>query len=285
MKKFIGIFPNLGKENVLAALPRIVDLCRSNGLEPLLPREAAADFGAAVYDSRTGAGLEQASMSVSLGGDGTLLQMARVTAPLGLPGFGINFGKLGFLAEIDLNTMEQAFKDLGKGEYTLEGRSLLQAEVLWGEMCIAKAQALNDFVLAKGAFSKMAHLQLFINGRPSGVYAADGIIVATATGSTAYSLSAGGPLVMPALDVSIITPVCAHSLTARTLVIPMSEVIELRAVPGSEEMMLQADGENVATIVSDTMLRITQSPYRMNFIRLTERGYYETWQQKLLRNL
>ena len=119
----------------------------------------------------------------------------------------------------------------------------------------------------------------------SGKYAADGLIIATATGSTAYSLSAGGPLVMPELDVSVITPVCAHSLTNRALVIPMSETIELRPIPGSEEMLLSADGENVIEVPNDTSVHIAKSPYEMKFVRLTRRDYYQTWQQKLMRNL
>ena len=153
-----------------------------------------------------------------------------------------------------------------------------------GEECLASAHALNELVLAKGAFSKMAHMQTYINGKPSGSYSADGLIVATATGSTAYSLSAGGPLVQPELEVSIITPICAHSLAARTLVIPMSEVIDLKPKAGSEDMMLSADGEDVGDVTEDTYVRIAKSPYKMQFIRLTSRDYYQTWQQKLMSN-
>ena len=181
--------------------------------------------------------------------------------------------------------MFKAISRLAQGNYTLESRSLLQARVICGDKLLATAHALNDLVLAKGMFSKLAHMMLFINGRLSGKYAADGLIIATATGSTAYSLSAGGPLVMPELDVSVITPVCAHSLTNRALVIPMSETIELRPIPGSEEMLLSADGENVIEVPNDTSVHIAKSPYEMKFVRLTRRDYYQTWQQKLMRNL
>lgn len=280
--KVIGIFPNLSKDKVVAALGQIVDLCRSNGLEPLLPSSIALQYGCRSF---SGNSLEQLDYAVSLGGDGTLLEMARHVAPKGIPVFGINFGKLGFLAEIDAQAMEAAFSRLGRGDFSLEERALLKASVLQNGHCITQAHALNDLVLTKGAFSKLAHFQLYINGKVSGTYAGDGLIIATATGSTAYSLSAGGPLVMPQLEVSVITPICAHSLTARALVIPLSEAIELRAVPGSEEMLLSADGEMVAPVYSDTLLQIAKSPYTVRFIRLTERDYYETWQQKLMRNL
>ncbi len=283
--KRLGIFPNLSKENVCIALPEFVQLCRYWGLEPVLPSAVAGQYNCSAYDENKILTLKTLDVAVSLGGDGTLLQMARYLAPIEVPAFGINFGKLGFLAEIDLQGMYKAISRLAQGNYSLENRSLLQAHVLRGEKVVAKAHALNDFVLAKGMFSKLAHMMLFINGRRSGKYAADGLIIATATGSTAYSLSAGGPLVMPELDVSVITPVCAHSLTNRALVIPMSEKIELRPIPGSEEMMLSADGENVIEVRNDTSVYIEKCPYNMQFIRLTSRDYYQTWQQKLMRNL
>ena len=284
-KKRLGIFPNLGKENVRIALPEFVQLCQDWGLEPVLPEEVAQQYGVSSYNKSEPQTLKTLDYGVSLGGDGTLLQMARHLAPLDVPAFGINFGKLGFLAEIDLQGMYKAISRLAQGNYTLESRSLLQARVICGDEVIATAHALNDLVLAKGMFSKLAHMMLFINGRLSGKYAADGLIIATATGSTAYSLSAGGPLVMPELAVSVITPVCAHSLTNRALVIPMSETIELRPIPGSEEMLLSADGENVIEVPNDTSVHIAKSPYEMKFVRLTRRDYYQTWQQKLMRNL
>ena len=282
--KRLGIFPNLGKENVCIALPEFVQLCKDWGIVPVLPESVAAEYDCASYCESQPLTLQTLDFGVSLGGDGTLLQMARYLAPIGIPSFGINFGKLGFLAEIDLRGMNKAISRLAQGNYAIETRSMLLASVLREDEIIAQAHALNDHVLAKGMFSKLAHIMLFINGRLSGKYAADGLIIATATGSTAYSLSAGGPLVMPELDVSVITPVCAHSLTNRALVIPMSEKIDLKPIPGSEEMLLSADGENVIEVPNDTMVHIEKCPYDMKLVRLTSRDYYQTWQQKLMRN-
>lgn len=282
--KRLGIFPNLSKENVCIALPEFVQLCKDWGLAPVLPEAVAAEYDCAAYCESSPQSLKTLDFGVSLGGDGTLLQMARYLAPIGVPSFGINFGKLGFLAEIDLRGMHKALSRLAQGNYTIETRSMLLASVLREDEIIAQAHALNDHVLAKGMFSKLAHIMLFINGRLSGKYAADGLIIATATGSTAYSLSAGGPLVMPELDVSVITPVCAHSLTNRALVIPMSEKIDLKPIPGSEEMLLSADGENVIEVPNDTVVHIEKCPYDMKLVRLTSRDYYQTWQQKLMRN-
>lgn len=282
--KRLGIFPNLSKEKVCIALPEFVELCKDWRLIPVLPESVAEQYECEAYCESDPQSLQRLDFAVSLGGDGTLLQMARYLAPLGVPAFGINFGKLGFLAEIDLRGMYKAISRLSQGNYTIETRSMLLASVLRDGEIIAQAHALNDHVLAKGMFSKLAHMMLFINGKLSGKYAADGLIIATATGSTAYSLSAGGPLVMPELDVSVITPVCAHSLANRALIIPMTEKIELKPVPSSEEMLLSADGENVIEVPNDTMVHIEKSPYDMKLVRLTSRDYYQTWQQKLMRN-
>ncbi|WP_304117179.1 NAD(+)/NADH kinase [Phascolarctobacterium succinatutens] len=282
--KRLGIFPNLSKEKVCIALPEFVELCKDWRLIPVLPESVAEQYECEAYCESDPQSLQRLDFAVSLGGDGTLLQMARYLAPLGVPAFGINFGKLGFLAEIDLRGMYKAISRLSQGNYTIETRSMLLASVLRDGEVIAQAHALNDHVLAKGMFSKLAHMMLFINGKLSGKYAADGLIIATATGSTAYSLSAGGPLVMPELDVSVITPVCAHSLANRALIIPMTEKIELKPVPGSEEMLLSADGENVIEVPNDTMVHIEKCPYDMKLVRLTSRDYYQTWQQKLMRN-
>ena len=282
--KRLGIFPNLSKEKVCIALPEFVELCKDWRLIPVLPESVAEQYECEAYCESDPQSLQKLDFAVSLGGDGTLLQMARYLAPLGVPAFGINFGKLGFLAEIDLRGMYKAISRLSQGNYTIETRSMLLASVLRDGELIAQAHALNDHVLAKGMFSKLAHMMLFINGKLSGKYAADGLIIATATGSTAYSLSAGGPLVMPELDVSVITPVCAHSLANRALIIPMTEKIELKPVPGSEEMLLSADGENVIEVPNDTMVHIEKCPYDMKLVRLTSRDYYQTWQQKLMRN-
>lgn len=284
MVRNLGIFPNMGKEKVCQALPVFIDLCRKNKIEPYLPAEIAADYSCKGYTAEEEQ-FKNFEAAVSLGGDGTLLKMARLLAPCDVPVFGINFGKLGFLAEIDSDNMDSALTRMASAELPVETRSMLQAEIIQNGSVVACATALNDFVLAKGAFSKLAHLEMYINGQPSGNYAADGIIVATATGSTAYSLSAGGPLVQPELDISVITPVCAHSLTARALVIPLTELIELKAVAGSEDLMLSADGENVGTVTDAMSVRIRKSPYTMKIIRLTSRDYYQTWQQKLMRNL
>lgn len=284
MKKLkLGIFPNMRKENVKNSLTKVLALCDSAGIEAVLPQKL--DYAnRPSYDVCDRVSLKQMDMAVSLGGDGTLLQMTRFLSPLRIPVFGVNFGKLGFLAEIELKELPEALAKLLAGEYEMEERSQLQACVWRDGKVLIDAHALNDMVVAKGHFSKLAHLSLRVNGKQSGNYAADGIIMATATGSTAYSLSAGGPLVHPSLDVTIITPICAHALYTRPLLIPMDNTIELNAVPPYEELLLSADGEIVTAIAETDTVRIGKSPDKVSFIRLNGRNYYETWQEKLIRN-
>lgn len=283
--KRIGLFPNLGKENVRLALTEVISQCRYWGMEPLLPEKDAEVFGTGGFNPNDIESIKSLECAASLGGDGTLLQMGQYLLPVDVPCFGINFGTLGFLAEVDLSYLNKAIFRLAHDNFTIENHSMLRAQIIRGQEVLATAHALNELVLAKGAFSKLAHIQLSINSRPSGRYSSDGLIVSTATGSTAYSLSAGGPLVMPELDVSVITPICAHSLVARALVIPMTEIVELRAVPGSEDLVLQADGETIGDVNSDTYVRVDKSPYNLKFIKLTSRDYYQTWQSKLSHSL
>ncbi len=281
----LGIFPNLDKEKVRLALPDFINTCREWDLEPLLPSDLQVDFECAAFDRNNTTEVESLDAAVSLGGDGTLLQMAHYVAVAEVPAFGINFGRLGFLAEIDLPGMTKAISKLAQHNYTVENRSMLQAEIVCGGKVDKTIHALNDLVFTKGVIGKMAHLQMYINGKPSGRYMADGLIVATATGSTAYSLSAGGPLVMPELEVSVINPICAHSLTARTLVVPITECIELKSLSDEEESILTADGQRIAKISQGAFVRIKKSCQSMRLIRLIKRDYYQTWQQKLTRNI
>lgn len=287
----LGIFPNMEKEKVCLSLPKVVALCRRLKIEPVLPEKLAAQFKAAAYQTENRSShrgqwpLSQLTAAVSLGGDGTFLKMVRTVMTKKIPVFGINFGHLGFLAELEYQGLPSALKKLSDGHYTLEKRKLLECTVHFSDGQVLKDLALNEFVLARGPLTKMAHLEMSINGKRSGLYAADGIIMATATGSTAYSLSAGGPLAEPGLAVMIITPVCAHALSARPLVIPLSEKVSLKPIPPLEELLLTADGSNICTVGEQDLVTVGQSRISLRMLKLTERSYYETWQEKLIGGL
>ena len=279
----LGIFPNMNIVKVRVHFEAILNLCRRQGITVILPVELAEKYRLESFAGKS-SGLDAA---VSLGGDGTFLRMARDMVKIGVPVFGVNFGHLGFLAEVEFEGLENALKLLCTGDYTVEKRCLLQANVFSGNRKMEKRElAINEFVAARGTLTTTNHMELYINGKPSGRYNADGLIVSTATGSTAYSLSAGGPLVQPGMDIMVVTPICAHSLSARPLVIPATEKVEIRLLPENiSSMALSADGICLCEIGQSDVVRITRNRKTLHLIRLTDRSYYETWQEKLIRDV
>lgn len=285
MKKIcLGLFPNMKIGKVKEAFPAILRDCDANGIEVRLPRNLAAAYG----KEEAGEGPHAFDAAVSLGGDGTFLRMARDMVLRDIPVFGINFGHLGFLAEVDSDRAQESLRSLSAGRFKEERRHLLQMEVVRsdGSREGRTELAINEFVAARDNLSTINHVGLWINHKPSGHYAADGLVISTATGSTAYSLSAGGPLVEPGLDVMIITPIACHNLSSRPLVIPASELVQLQLLPENlSDMVISADGLPLCPLRQGERAEITRSSRTMRLIRLTDRDYYETWQEKLIRNM
>ena len=203
----LGIFPNMNIVKVRVHFNAILSLCERHHICPVLPKAVAEEYHLEAFAGKD----SQLDAAVSLGGDGTFLRMGREMVKINVPVFGVNFGHLGFLAEVEFEGMAKAFQSLVDADYSIEKRCLLQAGVFSAGNKKEKCDlAINEFAAARGSLSTTNHMELYINGKPSGRYAADGLIVSTATGSTAYSLSAGGPLVQPEMEVMIITPICAH---------------------------------------------------------------------------
>ena len=280
----LGIFPNMNIVKVRVHFEAVLNLCFKQNIRVAVPEELASSYNLPSFERRN----TEPDAAVSLGGDGTFLRMARTMVPLNVPVFGVNFGHLGFLAEVEYEGMEKALQLLTKGEYNIEKRCLLQACIVsaGNKKKVKSELAINEFVAARDNLSTINHMELYINGKPSGRYAADGLIVSTATGSTAYSLSAGGPLVQPGMEVMVITPICAQSLSARPLVIPATEEIGIRLLPDNKSpMALSADGIPVCEIEQHDIVKITKNRKVMRLIRLTDRSYYETWQEKLIRGI
>jgi NAD+ kinase len=184
----------------------------------------------------------QVEVVIVLGGDGTLLHAARLIGASGVPIIGINLGSLGFLTEVKLDEMYTAFEGLLSGQYHSEERVLLNVEVIRAGQVIAQYLALNDAVINKGALARIIELEILINSQPVLFTRSDGLIVSTPTGSTAYSLSAGGPILYPTLDAFIIAPICPHTLTNRPLVISDRDEVEIYMHRGAD-VMLTLDGQ------------------------------------------
>ena len=280
----IGVFPNLPKEKVRDILPKLVEFCRKNQIQVIFPQEIADSFGVPGYDQDDPASLSKLDVALTLGGDGTILRAARHVTPLNIPLLGINLGKLGFLTEGELADLYPCLLKVRDRRYTIEKRSMLQVTVWEGKHLVTKAHCLNDMVLESADRYRLTRLGVKIGGEPTANAPSDGLIVATATGSTAYSLSAGGPVVHPSLKVAILTPICPHALHARPLVIPIKDPIEIEPRPPYETILISADGMTVSPLEPNQKAVIEKCPFDARFIRTSPLSYYETWQERMLKN-
>ena len=238
----IGIIFKRQDARVQGIAEDIVPWLQSRGVEVFLDRALAGDcpVSATFVSPEELAGLVEI-MSI-FGGDGTLLYAARLIGAKGVPILGINLGSLGFLTEVKLDEMYTAFEGLLSGRYRLEERVLLDVEVIRNGNVIAQYRALNDAVINKGALARIIDLEVSVNSQPVLYTRADGLIISTPTGSTAYSLAAGGPILYPTLDAFIIAPICPHALANRPLVIPDRHAVGVCLKHGSD-VMLTVDGQ------------------------------------------
>ena len=223
----------------------------------------------------------EADILIVFGGDGTILEAARRAAQRGTPILGINLGRLGYMAELELSELELLDK-LFTGEYELEKRSMLRVELFSGSELRSFCYALNDAVISNGSVSRMIDLELSEGGVPVTTYRADGLIVATPTGSTAYSMSAGGAIVDPRVECFCVTPICPHSFAARPMIFSDSSVLEVRNICAREKMLyLSVDGRINFELYRGDSVRITRSPTVTRLVRLHEQSFYAILQEKM----
>ena len=221
-----------------------------------------------------------ATFAITIGGDGTLLSTARFYAEYNVPVLGINFGRLGFLAQINQNKLKQGLKAILDGKFLIQKRLMLEAKTSKSNRVF---YALNDLVVKGGAISRTARLYLTINGQEVCDYLADGIIVSTPTGSTAYNLSANGPIIHPQIDALTITPICPHTLSVRPLVVMGDEKIEVRTDKNSDLTYLTADGQNNCELSKNETIFIEKSSKQANLVLLCsdENNFYQVLREKL----
>ena len=217
---------------------------------------------------------------VVLGGDGTLLSAARVTAAIDVPLLGVNLGSLGFLTEVPLQSLYPMLDAIAKGRAAVEHRSLMQCELLRGETVRGTYLVFNDAVVNKTALARLNNYELFVDKAFVSSYRADGMIVATPTGSTAYSLSAGGPVLMPTVNAFVITPVAPHSLTHRPLVVPDSVEIEILLRSEEEVAYLSLDGQPGLDLRDGDRVRCRRSEHQVTLFR-TGLDFFHVLRSKL----
>ena len=274
----LGVVGHLGYDgltDVLATLRRLAPtLGLSLSYEPTI-LEVAGDGAETIDDANVDAML-------TLGGDGTLLRAARIVRAHPVPILGINLGRLGFLTCCPAESLENALRRFAAGDYVVEPRMTLDARVR-DKHNVDRAwfRALNDVVLHKGGFARVVTLWVQANGETVAHYAADGIVLATPTGSTAYNLSAGGPVVFPTLETILVTPVSAHTLALRPLVLPPSAEITVRVDDGPDELLVTVDGQVGATFARGETLVVRRSPHPVPIVRFPESSFFATMREKL----
>ncbi len=227
----------------------------------------------------------EADIVIVLGGDGSILEVARKSATRGTPILGINLGRLGYMAELEADDLDELHK-LFTGEYTLEHRMMLRVEVLGnGGELKSFCYALNDAVVSNGSVARVIDLELAQNGESVTTYRADGLIVATPTGSTAYSMSAGGAIVDPSLPCFCVTPICPHSFAARPLIFSDKSVLEIRNICTREKMLyLTVDGKMNFELLRGQAVRVTRSKLETKLIRFRKSGFYRVLCRKMQEN-
>ena len=221
-----------------------------------------------------------ADVILSFGGDGTMLRSAHEVGNRETPILGVNIGRLGFLADIEVEELQQAIELLEQGQYRIEPRMVLQATIE-GAADVPPRWALNEFVLERSGPAGLISLHVTVDGEPLNEYWSDGLIIATPTGSTAYSLSVGGPIVMPGSDVLILTPVAPHSLTVRPIVLPASARVHVQMHSRQEPFVLAADGESTS-FNDEITLTIQRADHVVNLVKLPEQHYFQTIRSKLM---
>jgi NAD+ kinase len=218
---------------------------------------------------------------VVLGGDGTLLSAARNVATAGIPILGVNLGSLGFLTEIKQDEIAQALADIDDGRHELAKRSMVHCQVRRKEQCVASYDALNDIVMNQRAVARITEFEVRVNGTFVANYKADGMIVATPTGSTAYSLAAGGPILAPDVPGFVITPVASHALTNRPLVVQDTAVIEIRVMVTREQAYLTIDGQQGLQLEEGDVVECRKSDFKVTLFRFPNRTFFEVLRTKL----
>jgi NAD+ kinase len=224
---------------------------------------------------------ERADLFLVLGGDGTMLATARLVAGRGTPVLGINFGTLGYLTEFTDDDLFPALEEIVHGEYAVDPRVMIDCEVERRGRPVERATALNDVVVTKAALARIVEIDCWIDGRFVTYYRADGLIVSTPTGSTAYNLSAGGPILMPTMGAFVLNPICPHTLSNRPLVVPDSVTIDLKQRPSGEEVMLTIDGQVGVKLAVADRVRVRKSAHTFNVITPRDRNYFEVLRGKL----
>ncbi len=276
--KKIGIFSKQKPDISRKVLQQLTSWLREKNYDILMGPKTAG-----IIDETSNLKIEEipskADLIIVLGGDGTLLSVARLTHPFDVPILAVNLGSLGFLTEVALPELYKTLEEVLKGESGIERRMLLNAFLLQGGKAVRDDFALNDVVINKSA-ARIVNLEVHVNGQYMTSYRADGLIIATPTGSTGYSLSAGGPIIHPSMNALVLSPICPFALTNRPIVIPSQSTLQVRLIT-EEEVQVTLDGQTGYPMFRDDVLEIKQGPTPVNLIQAKDKNYYQILRRKL----
>jgi len=279
----IGIFANTQKPKVKDTLCPFFDWLLDHKVEIVISYELAKwlnDLNCPVLTVDHASLAASSDIVVSLGGDGTMLAAARLIGGSGKPLMGVNLGGLGFLTEASVEELYPKMEKIISGQYTLDKRMVLRTRIL-GEENQQAHFAMNDVVLDRGGSPRVIRVDVTIDGEYFNTYISDGIIVSTPTGSTAYSLSAWGPIVLPSLESIILNPICPHALTVRPTVIPASSKIVLKVHFEDADALLSIDGQETIRIASGATIVIEKGDYHIHLVSLKEHTFFDLLRKKL----
>jgi NAD+ kinase len=277
----IGIISRPRRSNLAAVVPPLLDWFRTRGIKVFYDTETAGALNAPSTGLERDEVAKNSQLLLVLGGDGTLLAAARVAAPLGIPILPINMGSLGFLTSFKLEEMYPALEETLAGRLPSSERVMLDVELEREGQVVERQTVLNEAVINKGALARMIEVELLIDAEFICRYRVDGLIVATPTGSTAYSLSAGGPIVHPSVESWIITPICPHTLSDRPVVIRDSSAVEVDLSAGTESVFLTLDGQTGIPMQPADRVRMTRAAERLKLIQPQKKSYFEILHSKL----
>ncbi len=278
MKK-IGLIAKEGMSGPVRIIEGLVPWLREKGFEPLVetgPAKALKMQGYPRADIAQAAGL-----IVTLGGDGTILSVARLVCVRGVPILGINMGGLGFITEAGAERLREALEKVLSSDCPYEERMMLDASIKRHGELIARYTVLNDVVINKGSTARIIDIEAYVNKAHMTTFRADGLIASTPTGSTAYCLSAGGPVLHPAVPAIVLTPICSHTLAMRPIVLPQEVEIEITPVTKNTEVFLTLDGQVGFTLREQDVVTVTRSTHITKLLMPFERDYFQVLREKL----
>lgn len=277
----VGVVAKPDADGAQEVVRRLIAWLGGRGLTVVLDKETAALVPDVSLPSVGRPDLPgQVDFLIVLGGDGTLLSVARAVGELGIPILGVNLGGLGFLTATTLEELRPALEALLERRLVVEERMLLAARVRRGGRSVSEFLALNDVVIMKSAVSRIIDLRVAVEGQFAIGYRADGLIIATPTGSTAYSLSAGGPILFPTMDAVVLTPICSHTLTNRPIVLPGTQRVDV-TLQTNQEVMLTVDGQVGFGLHEGDTVEVEQAGARVRLVRFPDKHFFSVLRTKL----